>query len=268
VVYHLGASISISNDSPQIEAVNVQGTRNVVEACLACGVRRLVHCSSIHALVQSPLIEPLNEDRPLALEAHHPTYDRSKALGELEVRKGIEKGLDAIIINPTAIAGPFDFKPSFVGKAILAMARGKLPALVRGGYDWVDGRDVASGMIQAEKVAPAGAKYILSGHWRSVAELANLVSRHTRVKPPHITIPLWLASMGLPVINSFSRANRKEPLYTRFSLKTLRSNHKISHARASRDLGYQPRPFEETIADAVAWFKENGYLQDTEKKTQ
>ena len=130
VVYHLAASISLDGDWSQMEATNIFGTRNVVEACLACEVRRLVHCSSIHAFKQVLLNAPLDEARAMALSPHNPAYDRSKAVAELEVQKGIVKGLDAVIVNPTAIAGPFDFKPSFLGKAILAMGRGQLPALV------------------------------------------------------------------------------------------------------------------------------------------
>jgi dihydroflavonol-4-reductase len=260
LVYHLGASISLTNNLPQLRAVNVTGTRNVVEACLLCGVNRLVHCSSIHAFIQTPLDRRLDETRPLALTRKHPGYDRSKALSELEVQKGLAKGLDAIIINPTAITGPFDFKPSYLGNAIIFMALGKLPALVQGGFDWVDVRDVVSGMIQAGNTAPTGAKYLLSGHWRSVVEMGSLVAKFTKTRPPRLTVPIWLAYLGLPFINTLSQINNKEALYTRFSLQTLKSNRYISHARAAGDLGYQPRPFEVTIRDTVQWFKENGYL--------
>ena len=177
------------------------------------------------------------------------------------MQKGLDMGLDAIIVNPTGIAGPFDFKPSYFGKAIVALSLGKIPALVKGGFDWVDVRDVVSGMIRAEQMAPTGAKYILSGHWHSVVEIGNLVAKLTNSKSPRITVPLWLAYVGLPLINIASRINQKEGLYTRFSLQTLKSNRHISHARATQDLGYQPRPFEKTISDAVLWFKENGYLK-------
>ena len=224
VVYHLAASISLTGNSPQMEAINIIGTRNVVEACLICGVRRLVHCSSIHAFEQTPLNIPLDETRPLALAQHHPAYDRSKAAGELEVQNGLEKGLDAIIINPTGITGPLDFKPSYFGKAIIAMSLGNLPALVNGGFDWVDVRDVVSGMIRAEQVAPPGTNYLLSGHWRSVKEIGVLVAELTNSKSPRITVPLGLAYLGLPVINILSRINQKEALYTRFSLQTLKTS--------------------------------------------
>jgi dihydroflavonol-4-reductase len=260
VVYHLAASISLDGVWSRLESINVTGTRNVVEACLAAGVRRLVHCSSIHAFQQAPLDQPLDETRPLAVGQHHPVYDRSKAAAELEVRKGLERGLDAVILNPTAILGPYDFKPSYLGKAILSMARGELPALVRGGFDWVDVRDVVYGLMRAAQVAPTGSKYLLSGHWRTVVNISQCVTQHTHTPPPRLTVPLWLAYLGLPFIHTLSLLNHKEQLYTRFSLQTLKSNRLISHARATQDLDYHPRPFEESIADTVAWFRQNGYL--------
>jgi len=260
VVYHLAASISLSGSWRQMEKVNVIGTRNVVAACKACGVRRLVHCSSIHAFVQTPLDSPLDETRPLASARHHPAYDRSKALGELEVGKGLEDGLDAVIVNPTAVTGPLDFKPSYFGKAIIAMGRGKLPALVHGGFDWVDVRDVVAGMVAAERTAPTGSRYLLSGHWRPVTDIGQLVARLTNRRPPRLTVPIWLAYLGLPIIDSMALFNGGERLYTRFSLQTLRSNRQIRHALAAKELGYRPRPFETTIGDTVRWFQENGYL--------
>ena len=120
VVYHLAACISLSmNDWPVLESVNVTGTRNVVEACLRTGVRRLVHFSSIHALVQEPLSIPVDESRPLVGSRRYPPYDRSKAAAEIIVRRGIEQGLDAVIIYPTAIIGPYDYQPSYFGEALL-----------------------------------------------------------------------------------------------------------------------------------------------------
>ncbi len=261
IVYHLAASISLDSDNwAEMEAVNVQGTRNVVQACLACGVGRLVHFSSIHALKQEPFDTPVDETRSRVSSPKHPSYDRSKAAGEREVRKGIEAGLDAVIINPTGIVGPHDFKPSYFGKAIIALARGDIPALVRGGFDWVDVRDVVSGTIQAAQHAPTGASYLLSGHWYSIVEIANMVATLTGARVPRIIVPMGLAYIGLPIISTLARINGKEPLYTRFSLQSLKSNQRIDHGRASRKLGYQPRPFSETLSDTIDWFTTNGYL--------
>lgn len=143
VVYHLAAHISIRmNEWPLVEAINVLGTRNVVEASLQGGIRRLVHFSSIHAFNEEPHDKPVDESRPLKIpeSPHAAPYDRSKAAGEREVRQGIERGLDAIIINPTAIVGPHDYYPSHFGQAILSLAQGNLPVLVPGGFNWVDVR--------------------------------------------------------------------------------------------------------------------------------
>jgi dihydroflavonol-4-reductase len=262
VVYHLAARISLRMDSwPEVETVNVQGTRNVVEACLECGVRRLVHFSSIHAIVQAPLNLPLDETRPRVSAPNFPPYDRSKALGEAEVLQGVARGLDAVILNPTGIIGPYDFHPSHFGKALLSLVEGRIPALVSGGFDWVDVRDVVQAALQAEQAASRGASYILSGHWRSVRQVAAMAAALTGGKAPRITVPLGVAQLAAPIMARLAYMNGSEPIYTRVSLEALRSNRQISHARASHDLGYRPRPFEQTLAETLDWFRKNGYLQ-------
>jgi dihydroflavonol-4-reductase len=261
IVYHLAASISLESDNwSMMHATNVIGTRNVVEACLYCGVQRLVHVSSIHALEQMPFDTPIDESRPRLTAKKHPAYNRSKAAGEREIQRGITQGLDAVILNPTAIIGPNDFKPSYFGKALIALGTEKLPVLVKGGFNWVDVRDVVSGIMLAAQHAPTGASYLLSGHWRSIGQIAQIVATNTGVQAPRLTVPLGLAYIGLPFITLLAKFSGQEPLYTRFSLHSLKSNRQISHAHASHALGYRRRPIEETIADAIVWFKEHGYL--------
>jgi dihydroflavonol-4-reductase len=261
VVYHLAARISLSiDDWPALEAINVAGTRNVVEACLKAGVRRLVHISSIHALAQEPLSVPVDESRPLVVSRRCPPYDRSKAAAEVVVRRAIERGLDAVIIYPTAILGPYDYQPSYFGEALLLLARHKLPALVTGGFDWVDVRDVVAGAMLAEEQAPRGAGYLLSGHWVSMCDVAAGVAEITGVPAARFVCPLWLARASAPIIKGISRLNGKRPLYTDVSLRALQSNRRISHDKATRELGYQPRPFRETLVDTLRWFEENGQL--------
>ena len=265
-VYHLAARISpLMSEWRQVELVNVTGTRNVVEACLRCGVRRLVYFSSIHALAQEPMDAPIDESRPLAASQNCTPYDLSKAAGEKEVRIGIEKGLDAIIINPTAIIGPHDYQPSYFGEVMLALAHRKLPALVPSGYDWVDVRDVVEGAIRAEERAPTGARYILSGHWVSIRDLSAMVEEFTGVPAPRLITPMWLARVGAPFVTAFDRLTGKRPLYTSASLKALRGNRNISHERATRDLDYRPRPLQETLIDTLRWFEEAGYLDHSVK---
>jgi dihydroflavonol-4-reductase len=262
VVYHLAASISLSMaDWSRLEEINVKGTRNVVEACRRQGVRRLIHFSSIHALVQEPLNIPVDETRPLVDSKGCPPYDRSKAAAEREVRAGIEKGLDAVIIYPTAIFGPYDYQPSFFGEALISITKRNLPALVVGGFDWVDARDVVAGAMMAEVKAPAGARYLMSGHWVSMVDIAAMIKEITGINTEKFISPLWLARVGIPFTMAVSRLIGKRPLYTSVSLRVLESNKKISHEWATRELGYQPRPFRETLTDTLRWFQANGQLE-------
>jgi len=260
-VYHLAANISLLMSAwPRLHAVNVIGTQNVVEACLRCGVRRLVHFSSIHALVPKPSDAPVDELRPLVESSNCPPYDRSKAASEKEVRKGIERGLDAVIISPTAIVGPHDYQLSHFGAVLLALANHKLPALVAGGFDWVDVRDVVEGAMQAEERAQCGAKYLLSGHWVSIQDVAVMVTEVTGAPVPGFVCPTWLARIGAPMVTAYNRILGRRPLYTSYSIKTLRTNQSISHQRATHEFGYHPRPFRETLFDTLRWFEQTGQL--------
>jgi dihydroflavonol-4-reductase len=263
MVYHLAAVISISmNDWPAVEAVNVTGTRNVVEACLSSNVRRLIHFSSIHAMTQEPLNEVLDERRPLVDSQGCPPYDRSKAAGELAVRQGIEQGLDAVIVSPTSVIGPYDYQLSHMGTVFLALAQGKLPALVEGGFDWVDVRDVVSGAIAAAEKAPQGAKYMLSGHYATVCELAEISENILGISAPRFVCPTWLARTGAPVVGTFNQLTRTRQLFTAVSIRALTNcNTHISHERAAQELGYNPRPLKETISDIYSWFQKSGKLE-------
>jgi len=258
VVYHTAAYISLRTDDGALARyINVYGTRSVVESCLRAGVRRLVHFSSIHALDHTAESGTLDETCPL-VKGHGPPYDRSKAAGEREVQRGIAHGLDAVIVRPTAVIGPYDFRPSHQGQVILSLAQGTLPALVKGGFDWVDARDVAAGAMRAAELAPAGASYMLSGHWVALPDLAAEVARITGRPAPRFVAPMPLARAGAPFMMAWSWLAGTRPLYTSVSLRALRLTCPASHERATRELGYKPRPFAETIADTLAWFQAEG----------
>jgi dihydroflavonol-4-reductase len=269
VVYHLAGVISLStNDWKNVEAINVLGTHNVVDACLQCGVKRMIHFSSIHAIEQNPIDKVLDEKSPLVDSKDCPPYDRSKAAAEKEVRQGIEQGLDGVILNPTAIIGPWDSQPSFLGSALLAMAQGRMPALVPGGFDWVDARDVAAAAIKAEHKAPTGAKYILGGHWATVQDLAKIVEDLTGIPGPRLIVPTWLAKTGAPLVTAINQITRNRPIYTAVSIRALNGcNRNISHERATRELDFHPRQLEETISDTLHWFQDHGMLNYSQKKS-
>jgi dihydroflavonol-4-reductase len=260
LVYHLAGLISLDGDWDQLEAVNVRGVRNVVHACLENGVRRLLHFSSIHAISGEPFDRPVSEINPRVDGTHQAAYDRSKAAGEAEVSAGIVQGLDAVILNPTGVIGPLDFKPSMFGQAVIMIARGVFPVLVQGGFNWVDARDVTECALLAAEQAPPGGQYIIGGEWRSVKDIAVVVAGMFGGRPPYLYAPLWMASMSLPLSAAYSRLAGKRNIFTQLTLDALSSNPNVDDSLARRELGYSPRPFEETIRDAVKWFADQEML--------
>lgn len=261
VVFHLAAVITLRPDrSGMVWKVNVEGTRNVVAACVASGVRRLVHFSSIHAFSAHPADQPVDETRAPAHEPDLPIYDRTKVAGEREAMKGVDLGLEVVIVNPTAVIGPYDYKPSAMGRVLLDLRNGRMPAVVKGGFNWVDSRDVAAGAIAASEKGRPSERYLLAGHHLSLAALARLASEVTGTPPPRFELPIWLAQAGLPFVALASALSGTEPRFTRASLRAVTQHQRISHAKASRELGYAPRPIRETIIDTYRWFEEVGYV--------
>lgn len=261
VVVHLAAHISIRGaGNKDIEKINITGTENLLREVKQHTGQRLIHFSSIHAFRQSPGDEVLDESRVLAVNDTI-LYNHTKAVGEQLVRQAVEEGLDAIIINPTAVIGPNDFRPSLLGQAIISVYKNKLPALVPGGYDWVDVRDVVKGTILAMEKGKKGERYLLSGHWKSLEELARVICRIRNMGGPPPMVPFWLARIGAPFLGVYASVKGTDPLYTDESLTILKESHRmISCGKAERELDYHPRPFEETIRDTIEWFGRNGKL--------
>ncbi len=259
-VIHLAALISITgSQGGRVESVNVEGAGAAAEAALDAGVRRYVHFSSVHAFDHEPYDQPLDEGRARPGQTH-PAYDRSKAAGEARVHAMVARGLEAMIVNPTGIIGPADPRPSRMGQVFLDLARRRMPALLEGGFDWVDVRDVVAGALGALEHGRPGEGYLLSGHWQSIADLAGIAQDVTGVKGPALVSPMWLARVGAPFMTAFNALTGIEPLYTSEALHALRSNRDVRHDKAAAELGYSARPTRETVADLYAWFRETGRL--------
>jgi dihydroflavonol-4-reductase len=261
-VYHLAAIISTDGDPDgRVRQVNVDGTANVARACREAGVERLVHVSSIAVYDRHPLDRPLDETRRQVTDSiEHSAYARSKAAGERAVREAIAQGLDAVIVNPTGILGHVDPAPSLFGKLLLDLAARKVPALLDGGFDVVDVRDVVAGTIGAGERGRAGANYLLGGAWVSMVELAAAASSVTGVPAPRMVTPFWVARLSVPVAKLVAKLGNKPPTVTRESLDVLISNRFVSNESAARDFDYRPRPLAESMRDAYRWFAEQGML--------
>jgi dihydroflavonol-4-reductase len=260
-VYHLAGLISITGDPDgRVHRVNVDGVRNVAEAALGAGVQRLIHCSSVHAYDLEAPADLLSETSPRATAPGLPAYDRSKAGGEAALREVADRGLDSVVINPTGIIGPYDFGPSRMGRVFQALFRKRLPALIEGGFDWVDSRDVASAMVTAESRGRTGENYLLPGHHLSIPDLAGVAEEVSSVPKPRWTVPMWLARVWSPLGDVFGRRSESPLWYTSESLHALEHTPAVSSKKALEELGHSPRPVNETVGDIYRWFKDNGDL--------
>ena len=259
-VYHLAAAISIDDDHRRagLTSVNVEGTANVVQACLDAGVRRLVHFSSIHALSYHPRNRAIDESRSLALDPErHLPYDHAKAKGEMSVLEGVERGLDAVILNPVGIFGPYDFGPSTGGELLLQLGRRKLPVLVKGGFYWVDVRDVVQAAVAAEERGRKGHRYILAGEYATFGSIAKWVHETTGARPPRLNVPIWFARSVAPMTAWTSRLAGRRPLFTPEAMRIVTCHQRIETKKAAEELGFHPRPIRDSVRESIAWLQEH-----------
>jgi len=166
-----------------------------------------------------------------------------------------------VILNPTGLVGPDDFRPSRMGRSLVLMARGRLPALAPGGFDFLDIRDAADSVIAAMDRGRPGANYLLGGRWHSVREIAEMVAAAGGAAPPRITVPAWLARATAAPSELAGKVAGFEPLFTRDALHALLAGSRhVIWERAARDRGHAPRPMAETVRDTLAFFRQQGRL--------
>ncbi len=261
VLFHCAAIISIDNRySKKVYDTNVTGTKNMVDAALSAGVKKFIHFSSIDAFRKTTPDEILDESIPVT-SLTKPVYDFSKAISEKIVLDAVKKGLDAVILCPTAVIGPYDFRKSYLGQALIKIYKNKIPMLIPGGYNWVDVRDVVSAAIRAVDFGRRGEKYILSGHFSTISELSEIIGKISGKKTPHILAPVILALFVCHFYGLFYRITNQKPMFTCQSLKLLIYAPKnISNEKAKNELEYFPRPLEQTLADTLEWYKQNNHL--------
>jgi dihydroflavonol-4-reductase len=267
MVYHLAARISLTDrPDPETERVNLVGTQNVIAAMRRSGAARLVYASSVYALSKPVNDAPIDESQPFDALQCQGVYDYSKARASLAVQSGVTDGLDAIIVCPTAVTGPYDFHNSETGRAIRQYMQPGLKFTVRGAYDFIDVRDAAHGFILASEKGRRGETYILSGERLTVREVAQMVWQETPGWHANLDVPLWLANCVAGLMPFYAGLTGKEPLFTRYSLDAICSNSYFSHAKASRELGFEPRPARQAVLDAVRWFQHapEEYVPDSE----
>lgn len=252
-VIHTAGLISIAAKvSPSVRAVNVGGTENMLHLSREYGVGRFVYTSSVHAIPEQPKSRIIQETDAFSPKWVAGGYAKTKAEATQRVLDAARDGFPAVVVHPSGIIGPYDDGHNHLTQLTADYLRGKLPLCVKGGYDFVDVRDVARGCLLAAERGKPERCYILSGHYLSIRELLVRVGELVDRKPPGI-VPMPLAKLAAPLVQAVAKLQRRRPLYTRYSLYTLTSNGNFSNERARTELGYRPRDVAETIRDMARW---------------
>jgi dihydroflavonol-4-reductase len=262
-LFHVAADYRFwARDPSIILRVNVDGTVGLMREALAAGVERIVYTSSVATLKIAGATAPVDETALLAPHEAIGVYKRSKTLAERAVENLIlEDRLPAIIVNPTTPLGPRDIKPTPTGRILLDAARGRIPAFVDTGLNFAHVDDIAEGHLLAFERGRIGERYILGGQNLSLQELLTAVAKVAGRRAPMVKLPrrpLYPLAFGAEAIARFTG---KEPLLTVDSLHMSRYKMYFTSAKAERELGYRSRPCVEGVVDALAWFREAGYLK-------
>ena len=257
IVVHCAGLVSIASKvTPMARQVNVTGTNVVISACEENRVDKLVYVSSVHAI-------PEPDSDVLIQEIDQATgFDPAQVVGEYAKTKTeatrsvlMANDLWRVVVHPSGMIGPGDYADSHLTRMVRDTVSGHLKAVVTGGYDFVDVRDVVNGIIAAATKGTNGRSYIFSGHFSKVADMVRTVAQaagRTKALP---TMPMWFAQLTAPLAELYYKIRGTKPLYTPYSLHTLRAPARFSNRRASAELGFSPRPLSDTLRDTVTWLR-------------
>ena len=252
-VIHTAGIIDISEKvSPLLYDVNVNGTKTVASLCCEKQVKRMVYVSSVHAIPEKGKLGVMQEVQNFSPDEVVGGYAKTKAEATQAVLDAVKEGLNAVVVHPSGILGPYDSSGNHLVQLVKDYINGCLPACVHGGYDFVDVRDVARGCLLAAEKGVVGECYILSNRHYEIKEVLKM-ARHLGGGRRIPVFPIGLAKAFAPFFGWLAKLKKERPLYTKYSLYTLNSNDKFSHDKATQELGYRPRDLYQTIADTIQW---------------
>jgi dihydroflavonol-4-reductase len=262
-VIHTAADYRLWAPSPEvITRNNVDGTRIIMEEALHAEVERIVYTSSV-ATIEPRDGGSADETRRLSEEKAVGSYKKSKVQAELLVEHMVQQlSLPAVIVNPSTPIGPRDIKPTPTGRILVEAAAGRMPCFVDTGLNLAHVDDVATGHLAALQRGAIGERYILGGENVHLCTMLADVARIVRRRPPWVRLPVGAVYPIACAAELWARMSGREPFVTRDGLRMARYHMFFSDAKARRELGYTSRPYREAIADAIAWFREAGYLPD------
>jgi dihydroflavonol-4-reductase len=240
----------------EMEDVNINGVKNVINCCLENNAR-LIHISSVHAITEPKNRALTSEIEIFDPDSVHGPYAKTKAAASAIIIDAIKnRNLNAIMLHPSGITGPGDYGNSHLTQMVADYLSGRIPAGMIGGYDFVDVRDVCNGIILAEEKGKPGNCYLLTNQYYTIKELLDTLYELSGYKKIKLILPMWMAQVGMPFLAMGAKLSKKRPLYTSYSLYTLRSNSNYTHEKAAKELGYKPRELKESLWDTIQFLKE------------
>ena len=261
--FHVAADYRLWAPQPQVlYRTNVDGTGNLLDAARRAGVRRVVYTSSVATVGIPADGRPGVEDTAVSLGDMIGHYKRSKFLAEERAREAAARGVPVVIVNPSTPIGPGDVKPTPTGQIVLDAARGRTPAYVDTGLNIVHVDDVAAGHLLAFHHGRIGERYILGGEDMTLRQILTFIAQLVGRSPPRIRLPHGAVLPVAYVSELYARLTGHPTRVTVEGVRMARKRMFFSSDKAVRELGYRWRPPTEAFADALRWFRANGYLTD------
>ena len=237
----------------------VGGMRNVLEAAARSGVGKLVYTSTLTTVASPGKGGRLADEQDYYLPGSTKSaYFETKWAMEAEAWRAIATGLPVVIVCPSAVFGPWDIKPT-TGEILLNVAKGRFPIWLDLDVNIIDARDVGLGEVLVAERGREGQRYILGGENLAVLKALTIAAEQAGVRPPQWRAPLGLVGGMVRVGEALGRLPLVEPLPLEH-LKTVAEWQALNTSKAKEELGFQPRPFAETVSDTLAWFRQFDYL--------
>ncbi|MCH8934028.1 MAG: NAD-dependent epimerase/dehydratase family protein [Nitrospinae bacterium] len=262
VLYHAAAYYSLwSRDKRTMYDINVQGTRNILEAAMTENVRKVVYTSTVGCIGLWPDGRPADEQTPLDPAILCNDYKLSKYQAEQAALEFAGRGLPVVVVNPSAPVGPWDIKPTPTGKLILDFINGKMPAYLDTGLNLIDVRDCARGHLLAEQKGTVGERYILGNRNLSLHEILLALEKITGIPAPRIKMPYWVAYAAGWICETVSDViTHQPPAVPLGGVKMAKHKMYFDPSKAVRELGLPQNSVVGALEDAVQWMKEHGMV--------
>ncbi|MEK7484803.1 MAG: NAD-dependent epimerase/dehydratase family protein [Planctomycetota bacterium] len=261
IVFHLAAVVHFwGKYKKQMQTINIQGTQNVVQACLRSDVQRLVYMSTAAVIKRLGGGQMSHEKTLTSRQDMIGPYEQTKYDAEQIVLNAVTQGLDVVVLNPPGPIGPFDVKPSPMGKVIVDFLNGKIPAYTHTGLNVVAVEDIALGTLLAAEKGATGERYILGGYNYRFIEFLELLAKISGKKAPRFRVPYSLTLVGGLFGEISGRLFKTDPIANLHSVRMAKHEHWYDNSKAIQELGFNPRPIQPFLESAIDWFQKNNYI--------